>query len=534
MGDEPQQMKLRAPAEDGRALLEPRWDHVAEVLAQNRRSHSEISLHLAGSSIQSLCRAVRRELFQEAVAYTTHYRDVDLAGVDPDDSPLIMTGHQPELFHPGVWFKNFVLNQLAREHKAVPVHVIVDNDVGSSAAIRVPGGTADRPVTQTLEFDRPSALPFEERPLQDVSLYSSLGERVVGTIQSLVPDPLIAQEWAPAIQADVEEQCLGWRIARFRHRFEAKLGLQTLEIPLSRVCDHEAFRCLVAELLTRHQEIHDAYNDELTRHRQENRIRSEAHPVPNLRSEEQWLELPLWIWTEDRPLREPLFVRRMSGVTQLRAGNDTSYWTLDMSTEQVQDGLLALRDQGIKIRPRALLTTLYARLFLSDLFLHGIGGAKYDELTDQLIRRWFQVNPPQFLVATATLQLPIKHDHVLPSRISELKQELRRLYYHPEGFLEPVVLEDDRVSTWLRQKQRWIGQEAERGARKARHDGIAEANDHLRKLVRPKHDAAEAQLAEVRQRVRHQAILESREYAFCLFPHNFIGATLFDCLPSSA
>ena len=32
-------------------------------------------------------------------------------------SPLLLAGHQPELFHPGVWVKNFALAGLARRHR---------------------------------------------------------------------------------------------------------------------------------------------------------------------------------------------------------------------------------------------------------------------------------------------------------------------------------------------------------------------------------------------------------------------------------
>ena len=49
---------------------------------------------------------------------------------------------------------------------------------------------------------------------------------------------------------------------------------------------------------------------------------------------------------------------------------------------------------------------MYARLFLADLFIHGIGGAKYDELTDELMRRFFKIEPPEFLTLTGTLLLP--------------------------------------------------------------------------------------------------------------------------------
>ena len=56
---------------------------------------------------------------------------------------------------------------------------------------------------------------------------------------------------------------------------------------------------------------------------------------------------------------------------------------------------------------RGPMTTMYLRFYLSDLFIHGIGGAKYDELTDEIIRRFFGIEPPRYLTATATIRLPI-------------------------------------------------------------------------------------------------------------------------------
>ena len=74
--------------------------------------------------------------------------------------------------------------------------------------------------------------------------------------------------------------------------------------------------------------------------------------------------------------------------------------------------LAELPRRGIKLRSRALTTTLMARLILGDLFLHGIGGAKYDELTDQLFRRFFDIEPPGFMILSATMHLPIDRPRV--------------------------------------------------------------------------------------------------------------------------
>ncbi len=55
-----------------------------------------------------------------------------------------------------------------------------------------------------------------------------------------------------------------------------------------------------------------------------------------------------------------------------------------------------LRDlpaRSIRLRTRALLTTMYSRLLLGDLFIHGIGGSKYDELGDEIMRRFLGFEP---------------------------------------------------------------------------------------------------------------------------------------------
>ena len=57
----------------------------------------------------------------------------------------------------------------------------------------------------------------------------------------------------------------------------------------------------------------------------------------------------------------------------------------------------------------ALVNTLYCRLFLGEYFLHGIGGGKYDEVTDALAQAFYGVEPPAYGVLTATLLLPLPH-----------------------------------------------------------------------------------------------------------------------------
>jgi hypothetical protein len=70
--------------------------------------------------------------------------------------------------------------------------------------------------------------------------------------------------------------------------------------------------------------------------------------------------------------------------------------------------------------------TLFLRLLVADQFVHGIGGGRYDQVTDHLIQRHFALAPPKYAVTTATLFFPTA---VGQRRIDlrPLRQESRRL-----------------------------------------------------------------------------------------------------------
>src|SRR5205823_11622691 len=83
----------------------------------------------------------------------------------------------------------------------------------------------------------------------------------------------------------------------------------------------------------------------------------------------------------------------------------------------------------------ALTTTLFARMLLGDLFIHGIGGAKYDELADVLIARFFGCPVPAFLTLSATLLLPLPRFPVTAERCRNMDRTYRDLLYNPQRHL---------------------------------------------------------------------------------------------------
>ncbi len=168
---------LRAPRENGGRLIDPPADAVAGIVAGNQRSALASDYDVQGRPLAQLAAQARRELVEAAWRYTSTYRDV----TRPDEQAqqrVFLAGHQPQLFHPGVWFKNFALSDLAAQHRAVAVNLAIDSDTIKAASLRVPTGTVDLPRAESVSFDQPGAeIPYEERRIVDRACLESFGER---------------------------------------------------------------------------------------------------------------------------------------------------------------------------------------------------------------------------------------------------------------------------------------------------------------------------------------------------------------------
>ncbi len=344
----------------------------------------------------------------------------------PSDAPqlIFLAGHQPQMYHPGVWLKNFALGRLAEKHRATAINLIIDSDAISAVSLRVPGGTAEKPAAAQVAFDRPDpAVPYEERRIEDRELFASFGRRVQEQIAQLIPHPLIENFWPMVIHQSHETDRLGACLARARHLIESQWGLRTLEIPQSWVCDLDSFRWFVAHLLAQMGEFSAVYNEAVRQYRRQYRIRSSSHPVPDLAAEDQWLEAPFWIWSLEDPRRKRLFAKINRAEVLITDRHDI-HARLPLGEQgdgaRAVEQLADLARRGVKIRSRALITTLWARLVLGDLFIHGIGGGNYDLVTDRIIERFFQRTPPGFMVLSATLHLAL-------SRPSSLGAERARV-----------------------------------------------------------------------------------------------------------
>jgi len=188
----------RAPDESGGRLLDPPLvaasaggGSIDNLLDNNRLLRAAFDTRIGDLKFWELVAATRREVLTVATEYTGSYRDV----VRPADvadwiaRPIIMGGHQPDLFHPGVWLKNAALDAYAHQVGGTAVNLIVDTDRCARTTVGVPVGTPRDARLEHVPFDAPAAeMAWEERGIVDRECFESFGDRAGDLLAPLVPD----------------------------------------------------------------------------------------------------------------------------------------------------------------------------------------------------------------------------------------------------------------------------------------------------------------------------------------------------------
>jgi hypothetical protein len=510
--------RLRAPQQDQAILSEPPLAEVGELLAANRQRLAQPAAPLLGRDWADL----RLRARQAAVSAA---RDCLRRSGEPlpesGTVSLLMAGHQPELFHPGVWVKNFALQGLARQHGGTPINLVVDNDTAKASALRVP--LLREGQTATIPFDTwTGEVPYEERRVQDEARFAHFADRVAPAWQDWGYVPLLPAFWDEVRRQAEHTPLLGERLAAARRALERAWGCHNLELPISLLCQTEPFAWFACHLLTHLPLFHTIYNTCVHDYRRLHGIRSRSHPVPDLAAEGPWKEVPFWAWRSGQTQRGRLLARLTGTAVELRIGNEpgpTLPLNQDGSSAALVRGWLDLERQGLKVRSRALTNTIFARLFLADLFVHGIGGAKYDELTDAIIRRFYGFEPPGYLVLSATLRLPLPSFLASPEDRRRLAGQLRDVHYNPQRHLDAATQADPEVAALVAQKQRWAAQlPVQPNARRERFQQLRALTGRLRPYLADRERKLAHQLADCDWHLQVNRVVQRRDYAFCLYP----------------
>jgi hypothetical protein len=474
------------PTEDGAVVVLPDVGDLPGLVRANAERVAAWDFAVSGTPAAELARQVRAELLDLAAEYTASL------GVEPPEPAgplLVATGHQPELFHAGIWLKNHLAGRIARAVGGTCVNFIVDNDVVDVSRIKV------------LAKDRgelkAASVPFLDAPRGRAAEEVTVPDGAVEALREAArrAETALPRTMAGAFAAKAEpDRSLPRFVARPRRRLEETFGLRNLELPVSRLAGTAGFRRFCAHLLDHAGRFVDLHNRVLDRHRGRHRITNPVEPVPNLSKDDGRIEVPFWFWEAGGP-RRPM---------RLRPGE-----TPDPA---------ALRDPRRKVRPRALAMTLFFRLFCCDLFVHGMGGARYEPINDGILREFFGVEPPAYAAASATRFL--KPDCPVPSDndVTEIHQRVRRMKSTPERFVDELLL-DDPEARELADRRRALRHPTGGTKRERRraYDESKKIADRLQQRLRPHILDAERTLE--RADALRRAVAD-REVPFFLHPRS--------------
>ena len=526
---------LRVPREDRGFLVRPALTDAAGLVARN----INIQRSYAPSFISR--REVRQECLQAAVDFTNSLLP-NSPGVPFDAAqltqPIVATGHQPELFHPGVWVKNLTVSEIASRSNSIGLNLIVDNDLVHSTDIRLPAASSAGLKSTRLAFDDPTSigLPWEEVVVANESQFQNFGQEVTHSLSHWLLETVISDHWPASVELGTHRR-LFERLAATRLSLERSVGSQNLELPMSLICQTDGFHRFVFALVSNIAVFVEAHNSALQSFRKRNHIRSQTHPAPALHAANNVFEAPFWVWTTDDPKRCPVFVHVLDNELALcKSANLTDEFArMPLGQDALDEALATLKrlsQTGVKIRTRALTTTMFIRMFLCDLFVHGIGGAKYDEMTDDIIRQFFGIEPLEFLTISYTAWLSFDEPSADSRQdIHQLKQRIRDLRQNPQRYLlgdfTPEIAEligeknqliaDQHAARLGTQKQ------GDKSLGRKRYRRIPDINRRLAVETKPLIEDAQSELQRIERNLVANKLITDREYSFCAFSQERLG-----------
>ena len=526
---------LRVPRTDRSWLMLPSAEQAEAVVLDNIRALTEVELDVQGCTLSRLRAWTREAVYRAAYEYTRTWA-TSLPRQSDDSTwfkqaPWIVGGHQPTLFHPGVWGKNFALGRLARRLSGISLNLVVDNDTVASQAIKVPTGTINDPHLESVSFDQSQLKqPWEDVTVQDRQVFESFGSRVTASLHGWNYEPLITEFWPQVIAHQEVSPRVADGFTAARNQCERAWGVENLELPLSRLCQLPPFLWFVSHILAQLPRFWDIYNQSVRDYRRRNGIHSTSHPVPELTQRGEWREAPFWVWRSGDQRRSRLFARRTGDRIELAVDGQEPLGDLPLDRGcDAQQGVARLQELqagGLHLRTRALTTTLFSRVCLADLFVHGIGGAKYDEITDDLIEQFWKLPVPRYWTVTGTLQLPLGAHAATQADLDQQRRNLWDLQWNPARALSDSAESEVRQLSEEFSTVLDVMPDDSLSARRARHRELTRIKSALSDAARARIPAAKTQLNEVNRQLAANRILQDREYSYVLYPAEKLNSFL--------
>lgn len=287
----------------------------------------------------------------------------------PTDRPVIMSGHQAQIWHPGILAKLLAMDAAARATAATPAWVVVDHDENDPLRIRAPfidsqGRLAAAEFGPAKRDDgTPACRQPAWTPSADWSFPAGSQSAAPGVHSGLgrVRAALLRHAGAP--NAAMQAAAAAFELAR-------DLAPPPVLVPATSLAKTTLFAHLVARMREDPRACAESHNAAVRAFPSER--------IAPLTVDGDTVELPLW--TLEPAMGSP---RRKVHASHLAS--------LPIDS----------------LAPRALLLTGILRLAGCELFIHGLGGERYDRITEVWLENWLGQRLAPTAMTTATMRLRV-------------------------------------------------------------------------------------------------------------------------------
>lgn len=371
-------------------IIEGSLETLKEKLLSYKNSSLQTPQGFTKEEYQTLRQELRNQIFQ-------------MLGLQLSRRALIITGHQPNFQHPGIIFKDLLAWKLAKVTDSIILHLIVDTDrfeVNYHYPIKYKDKYA---TTRNIFIGGRDYGIFKNTKMIEIDrerFYSIIGESYKN-IDEFVGEEYLekCKEYTNKIlSACLQTSPLQYVLTEIKQDFYQNNGIQIYNLPVSKLVDSKAFQVFAQKICENQNVFNTIYNSHLVQYRHSHKIKNKAQPLPNLAEN----EFPFWVYDKNKARRFPM----------------KEY------------------PSKLPILPRAITLTMFVRLFLSDLFIHGTGGGRYEVISENVLKDFFKIPASPYSVASATMHLDRKNDFD-DDFISNknIKMKLREYRHSPDTFL---------------------------------------------------------------------------------------------------
>lgn len=352
---------------------------------------------------------VRREMLEAARGYASQLRACALNVGIPIDSrserssnvplPIVMAGHQPGIYHPGILEKTKRLTMIARETGGVALNIAIDTDEGDAGRVLWPLRQGEEIHIREGVITTRMKLYRDQRIIPKAQVGEVFGQMIRDLRGSGHREAADGALRASRLYEALEGESAVVANAVVRKHL---CGDGYDELPLSLLLEAPSVKAFLQRMVDDADCFTAMYNATLEDYRAEHKIKNPANPFPNMEIDAEGVEVPLW---------------------EIRGGARNRV-VVRPGQPMPANSLLA---------PRGSIVTLLLRGVCSDLFIHGTGGAKYDQFVNAFAQALWGEPLPRFVVASATRYLfPERVERYLRAR--DMKANYKSMVSHTADF----------------------------------------------------------------------------------------------------